>query len=227
MGTSTTANFKLPGSVNLASVVQRPTPGPSDYNLGNALKRGVERAPGTGACIHPKKANAPALNIDVPGPGDYQVSDPSISVEEPSPTSARKPRPKPKSPRMPSHARVIQKGLDMLAGGKHDAHEGDPGPGSYNPVVPDSSVSGTQGTSSFQQGNSHHPRTWRPDAPGPFEYQKQESLLEKAPSGTNFHANRTKRFQKPKDWPPGPAYYSPKPPEAKSFLLNIQKNWSR
>merc|ERR1712232_296041 len=185
------------------------------------------QAKGIGACIHPCRKNPPALDLDVPGPGDYQVSDPPTSIEEPSlPMSARRARPRSSGVSKNPQA-AIQKGLDLLADGEREAHMGIPGPGSYNPVVPITSISGTQGTSSFQHGSSHHPRTWRPDAPGPCDYQAQESLLQKTPSGTNFHATRTKRFQKARDWPPGPAYYSPKPPEAKSFLLNIQKNWAR
>jgi hypothetical protein len=105
-----------------------------------------------------------------------------------------------------------------------------PPPGHYSPD--DSSIAQGQnfsslGSSMFQQGNSHQPRTRRDPMPGPGQYiglpERTDPLGGGAGSAFNSSVARDKDSV---PTAPGPAFYKmPQPESKKSFHLNMRRKW--
>mmetsp|Transcript_85947 Transcript_85947/g.216306 ORF Transcript_85947/g.216306 Transcript_85947/m.216306 type:complete len:146 (-) Transcript_85947:70-507(-) len=121
-----------------------------------------------------------------------------------------------------------QRGEDRGRGGIGGRGESAvPGPGEYDPqfdVTKGQRHFSQVGSSSFQLGTSHLPRKWRPEGPGPCEY--DASKPPRSPGRGAVISVGAPRFSEAKPMAPGPAYYSPKGKSVQqSFHLNIQKNW--
>jgi len=109
-----------------------------------------------------------------------------------------------------------------------------PGPGHYNQDMEDvrQEFSGYSmlGSASFQKGTQSRtgeskPRKWRPDNPGPAEYDT-EKPGKKLASHSNVFCSVVERLKDPMAEAPGPAFYKPQQKsKAESFHLNIRRKW--
>eukprot|EP00928_Gymnodinium_smaydae_P013294 TRINITY_DN14862_c0_g2_i1.p1 TRINITY_DN14862_c0_g2~~TRINITY_DN14862_c0_g2_i1.p1 ORF type:complete len:405 (-),score=16.88 TRINITY_DN14862_c0_g2_i1:135-1310(-) len=228
------AAFVMPTGVNLARLVEPIPPGPTDYASSDPNKPVLKER----GAVSSTSAVIPRAHEDVehnrtlwavadancPGPGDYEVLQ-SSQQRHFSPRLSRWKR-RPASTEATQFA-IGQRFLDGDTGEKPQA----PGPTDYEPSGGQSfgkhGSYGAQGTSSFQVGNSHLPRSYKPTAPGPGDYEISKALdLCSAGVPTAVLGGVVPRFSSEVAAAPGPAYYSPSPPQgAQSFLLNIQKNW--
>lgn len=233
------AVFTLPGCGNPAKFYERAAPGPGDYEVkagvsargGATVTKGLP-LPTAGECLEHHRSVWVTTMAEAPGPGEYEVerglSSPppgwarrSHSCDARGETAQRRLR-RHVDPAHYAEAAQMKLGQEILKGHKEPVRA--PGPGEYDPLTKDSRICGAKGSSSFQLGLSHLPRTYRSGSPGPCQYDTQR--VKDAEKVVNFAANANARFQPDQPGAPGPAYYSPKKSEGtQSFHLNLKTSW--
>jgi len=218
------AAFALPGTGNPAKWNERPAPGPGEYDHpGKGLvNRGGAVIPRAREESENARASYLALtDQQMPGPGEYEVRPPSArtAVQPKKPeASAQKVAP------ILAQASQLRAAALSFGGVAEKQSKVSPGPGEYDPLADAAGTCSAKGTSSFQTGNSHHPRCFRPVCPGPGDYDWEVPAVDKTIA--SFAASPQPRFPRDRALAPGPAYYQPQSPkEKKSFHLNIQKTW--
>eukprot|EP00438_Fugacium_kawagutii_P035210 Skav218671 [mRNA] locus=scaffold44:10772:12310:- [translate_table: standard] len=212
---SPSASFALPGAGNPAKYFLEAEPGPGSYTA--ALPCGRS---GTVFGSSPRNTMVDHIDLSFPGPGQYDHVDAEErmrSIERPSPKHlVHEP--------LDTEGAQLRRGAELL---KDRERSSSPGPGQYYPqldVVKGRTHFSARGHSSFQIGNSHRPRRWRGDVPGPTDYRPAVSQPTAAPLSTLV--SKTERFSKLSPRAPGPAYYVPKKPQGQtSFHLNMDGTW--
>eukprot|EP00434_Breviolum_minutum_P022297 symbB.v1.2.019674.t1/scaffold1618.1/size109259/8 len=222
---SPSASFALPGAGNPAKYFLEADPGPGSY-LGTDAVVPSGRSP-RAAIIgsSPRNTMQDHLDMDVPGPGQYDHVDAEERMR-----STQRPSQKhlPAEP-LNTEAAQLRRGNDLLK--RHEQEEGStsPGPGQYNPeldVVKGRTHFSARGHSSFQLGNSHRPRRWRDTIPGPTDYVPPVAFIKPAKAPLSTLVSKTERFSTLSPRAPGPAYYVPKKPVGQmSFHLNMEGTW--
>lgn len=227
-----TSNFVPPSSVNPAKFKFRPSPGPCDYSgaigLSNPSTNNVDN---TGAFVsHEDRGDHESrVSKPTPGPGSYHKDRPSSeepSCSRPVPSLSR--WEKLHDGRGPTEAGLLRFATEVLA---EDAGQPPPvpGPGQYNPKPEATSAGGpvsfaTGASHGFRVGNSHRPRKWRPDGPGPCEYDAPPGSPLGHAAASSF-SSKVARFKDVEQQAPGPAFYSPRKTAEKDFHLNPQQLW--
>jgi len=228
-----TSIFVPPASVNPAKFNARPSPGPGDYSgaigLSNPLTNKVDNT-GAAFSIGEREGIVSRSSKPTPGPGAYHKDRPN-SVEpacsRPVPSLSR--WEKLHDGRGPTEAGLLRFATEVLT---EDAGQPPPfpGPGQYNPKPEATSAGGpvsfgTGGSHGFRVGNSHRPRKWRPQGPGPCEYEAPPA----SPLGhaaASCFSSKVSRFKDLEQEAPGPAYYSPRKRVEKDFHLNPEQLWT-
>lgn len=246
------AAFVMPSSFNPMKSFVRSSPGPGQYepkrassakgsgtrSCSSAFQRGDERG---GRGDMPLSAR----NF-TPGPGEYEREDMRM------PNSARNVQSSSKAsrscsasfrgptekrmvsidPRLPVDTTAAAKTVDALkdfvkpiSGGSKEVT---PGPGHYSQdygdVTQDFSCYSTLGSSCFQKGTQNKPRKWRPETPGPTDY--NVIIPSTAPAQSSSFNSVVERLGGFNSEAPGPAFYAPKSKsKAESFHLNIRRKW--
>lgn len=232
------ANFQPPANVNPAKWYARPSPGPGDYagatGPADASKAEVDnRGAIFSARCDPTKPLRKKEN-PAPGPGSYSLERPRSASEQPS-----RPRAAPsqlKGGFTPRDGTVTETSLHRQAVGllaleDSQSRRHGPGPGQYEPNPEVTSTAGNRVSfntgESFRLGNSHLPRTWKPQCPGPCEYEAAPPKPSDHAAAAAF-ASKITRFKESVSEVPGPAWYKPRMPssEQTDFHLNPQNLWT-
>jgi len=228
-----TSIFVPPTSVNPAKFNARPSPGPCDYSGAIGLPNpSTNKVDNTGAVIsHNSEHGGPFSRLakPTPGPGAYHKDRPDSAEPArgcPVPSLSR--WEKLHDGRGVTEAGLLRFATKVLT---EDADQPPPvpGPGQYNPKPEATSAGGpvsfgTGPAHGFRMGNSHRPRKWRPQGPGPCEYEAPPGSPLGHAAASSFSSKVT-RFKELEQQAPGPAYYSPRKTAEKDFHLNPQQLW--
>lgn len=222
------AVFVEPGSVNPARFIEKSMPGPGDYDVGAAQT--ARPQPRDVGVVIPRCGDGgerfPLPSSATPGPGTYHDVRFRALVPPPAPPKGAQ---EAKSSKAASETHVRRASEAILSGEAPLRHGQAPGPGAYEPqlaAVKGRTDHGVQGTSGFRLGNSHLPRSWRPIAPGPTDYNPKSDEAPAEKGAVAVFRSDSPRFRRQRPAAPGPAFYSPRKPEAaQSFLLNSQNTW--
>jgi len=162
---------------------------------------------------------------EAPGPGHYNMSH-VCSASAPAWRSGHAERRRKLVQNMPETAnfRYAEQLISGKSASEICAESSSPGPGEYETDLPRGLTTSVKGTSSFVTGNSHLPRSWKPVHPGPGAYDPTLRTSAGVLATASFVSN-SNRFAAPKPGAPGPAYYSPKSSQVRSFHTNTELNW--
>lgn len=224
--------FVRPRSFNPAKIYERPLPGPGEYE-----RVPVDQTVGKAAMggVIPRQSARGAQDWrqveQIPGPADYDGRSVSLPPRGTLPfEGSTRRRPEHRVEGMPLAERVLRPGCVTNTSALASPRPRDvpaPGPGAYEQDGSTNQGSfSTAGTSSFQKGLSHLPRTWRAPEPGPGAYSPKNLGGEGSSAGAAFASGSARIKETANTANPGPAVYSPrKQDREQSFHLNIQRQW--
>jgi len=247
------AAFVVPSSFNPMNAYPKFTPGPGQYETKRASSA---KGPGVRSCSSAfqrgdergVRGDQPMSARDyTPGPGEYERDSLRMPMSARSAPSSRtghrscsasfrgpsEKRMVSVHPGLPVDAQTVARTMETLkdfvkpiTGAKQET----PGPGHYSSNMEDVrqefSCYSTLGSSCFQKGTQDKPRKWRPEVPGPGDYNTDS--LSKGPNVgySSVFSSNVERLKDPTAKAPGPAFYAPKGnAKAESFHLNIRRKW--
>lgn len=225
-------SFAQPTSFNPHKSNVRPSPGPGSYNAKHSVNsaRATEGVRACSSVFHGNDDREPfgcvLPEASLPGPGLYDAR----SCSTPPGAAARFKGP------ISRPVMSVKPGLPTASVSTAD-HAGEyvrkvgviptdvPGPGQYDIDRPIESRKhfNALGTGSFQKGFSNEPRKWLHNAPGPADYDRPVDPSQGAAKAA--FTSGSERICGSGIRAPGPAFYSPKQPNAQSFHLNIRRKW--